>query len=216
MSRRFAAEGYRVAMLARTKSKLDEFEKAIEGARGYACDVTDPAAVTDVIDRIRKDLGPTDVFIHNAGSGMFKQFSETTIEEMETSWRINTLALLQFGQAAAEDMLKTGSGSIVVTGATSSLRGGANFAPFASAKAAQRSLAQSMARSLGPQNIHVSYIIVDGVIDLPRTRELFAKDEPDEFFIKAKDIAEAAYYLAHQPRSAWTFELDLRPFGEKW
>ena len=216
MSRRFAAEGYRVAMLARTKSKLDEFEKAIEGTRGYACDVTDPAAVTDAIERIREDLGPTDVFIHNAGSGMFKQFSDTTIEDMETSWRINTLALLQFGQAAAEDMLKTGSGSIVVTGATSSLRGGANFAPFASSKAAQRSLAQSMARSLGPQNIHVSYIIVDGVIDLPRTRELFAKDEPDEFFIKAEDIAEAAYYLAHQPRSAWTFELDLRPFGEKW
>ena len=88
MTRRFAAEGYRVAMLARTKSKLDEFEESIEGARGYACDVTNPATVTEVIEQIRMDLGPTDVLIHNAGSGMFKQFSDTTIEDMENSWRI--------------------------------------------------------------------------------------------------------------------------------
>ena len=100
-------------------------------------------------------------------------------------------------------------------GATASLRGGAGTAAFASAKAAQRSLAQSMARSLGPVGIHVAYVVIDGVIDIPRIRGFF-KDKPDDFFLKPDDIADTVYHLATQPRSAWSFEVDVRPFGEKW
>lgn len=112
-------------------------------------------------------------------------------------------------------MLDAARGAIVVTGATSAWRGGANFAAFAPAKAAQRSLAQSMARSLGPKGIHVAYLVVDGVIDIPSTRTLFP-DRPDDFFLKPDAIAATAHALVHQDRSAWTFEADVRPFGETW
>jgi NAD(P)-dependent dehydrogenase (short-subunit alcohol dehydrogenase family) len=112
-------------------------------------------------------------------------------------------------------MLARGGGAIVVTGATASLRGNVRTAAFASAKAGQRALAQSMARHLGPKGVHVGYVVVDGVVDLASTRARMA-DKPDDFFLKPAEIAEAVHFLAHQPRSAWTFELDLRPFGERW
>ena len=112
-------------------------------------------------------------------------------------------------------MVEAGRGTILVTGATASLRGGVNFAAFAPAKAAQRSLAQSMARNLGPRGVHVGYVIVDGVIDIPVTRAMLS-DRPDDFFLSPDAIAETFWQLAHQDRSAWTFELDVRPFGEKW
>jgi len=119
------------------------------------------------------------------------------------------------GQQVIPSMKTNQAGWIVVIGATASLRGGAQSAAFASAKAAQRSLAQSMGRSLGPAGVHVSYVIVDGIIDLERTRAS-RPDLPDEHFMLPDDIAESVYQLTRQQRSAWTFELDLRPFGEKW
>ena len=213
----FAQEGYRVAMLARTKQRLEQFEREIEGAHGFVCDVTDIGSMRSAVAALRKQLGPVDVFVHNAGSGTFADFVSTTPEQMEIAWRTNTLGLFVLGQEVVKDMLKKGAGNIVVVGATSALRGGANFTPFAQAKASQRSLAQSMARGLGPKGIHVSYVVVDGVIDIPRTRAMdWAKDKPDDFFLQADHIAEAIWYLTTQPKSAWTFELDLRPFGEKW
>ncbi|MDP3939035.1 MAG: SDR family NAD(P)-dependent oxidoreductase [Deltaproteobacteria bacterium] len=214
-SKRFASAGYRVAMLARSEDRLKDLEKAIPGTRGYATDVSDAGQVGEAFARIRKDLGPVDVLLHNAGSGLFGDFLQTPPEMFEESWRVNSLALLLCGQEAVRDMQKAGSGAIVVTGATASLRGGASFAAFASAKAAQRSLAQSMARQLAPQGIHVAYVIVDGVIDIPRTREFFP-DRPDEYFLKPDAIAETVHHLVEQDRSAWTFEVDVRPFGEKW
>ena len=134
---------------------------------------------------------------------------------MESSWRTNTLGLLVASQQVIPPMKARASGSIVVIGATASLRGGANSTAFASAKSAQRSLAQSMARRLGPTGIHVSYVIVDGIIDLERTRAA-RPDIPDEYYLQPDDIAQSVYDLTCQHRSAWTFELDLRPFGEKW
>lgn len=214
-SKRFAGAGYRVAMLARSADRLEEFEQAIPGTKGYPTDVADAGQVRETFERVRKDLGPVDVLLHNAGSGLFGDFLQTPPEMFEESWRVNALALLLCGQEAARDMEKAGSGAIIVTGATAALRGGANFAAFASAKAAQRSLAQSMARLLAPKGIHVAYVIVDGVIDIPRTREFFP-DRPDEFFLKPEAIAETVHHLAQQDRSAWTFEVDVRPFGEKW
>jgi NAD(P)-dependent dehydrogenase (short-subunit alcohol dehydrogenase family) len=177
--------------------------------------VTDPAAVRDTFARVRQELGPVEVLCHNAGSGRFAPFLDVTPEMLEESWRTNTYALLLCARAVVPSMLDAGHGVIVVTGATASWRGGAGTAAFAAAKAAQRSLAQSMARSLGPQGVHVAYVVVDGVIDMPLTRGFLA-DRPDDFFLKPDAIAETVYHVAHQDRSAWTFELDLRPFGEKW
>jgi len=214
-ARRFAREGYRVAMLSRTAERLRELEAQIPGTRGFATDVSDPEVVRERFAQIRAELGPVDILVHNAGSGVFSSFVDTTPEQLESAWRTNTLALLLCGQEAVADMQKTGSGAIIVSGATASLRGGAGTAAFASAKAAQRSLAQSMARSLGPQGIHVAYIVIDGVIDIPRTREML-KDRPDDFFLNPDHIADTVYHLAQQERSAWSFEVDVRPFGEKW
>jgi NAD(P)-dependent dehydrogenase (short-subunit alcohol dehydrogenase family) len=213
--RTFAGAGYRVAMLARSAERLRELELAVPGARAYPTDVADPVQVHDAFSRIRSDLGAVDVLLHNAGSGSFGALDGVTPEAFEASWRVNAFALLLLAREVMPAMIEAGRGAIVVTGATASWRGGANTAGFAAAKAAQRSLAQSMARSLGPRGIHVAYVIVDGVIDMPVTRGFFA-DRPDEFFLKPDAIAETVYHLTRQDPSAWTFELDLRPFGEKW
>jgi NAD(P)-dependent dehydrogenase (short-subunit alcohol dehydrogenase family) len=215
LARRFAGEGYRVAMLARSAERLRDLEEAIPGTRGYPTDVGDAAAVHETCARVRAELGSVDVLLHNAGSGTFGPILEVTPEAFEESWRVNALALLLLIRELVPDMLKAGHGVIVVTGATASWRGGAGTAAFAAAKSAQRSLAQSAARSLGPQGIHVAYVIVDGVIDMPRTRAFFG-DRPDEFFLAPDAIAQTVFHIAQQDRSAWTFELDLRPFGEKW
>ena len=213
--RKFAEQGYRVAMLSRSAERLAEFEAEIPSSTAYATDVCDEAAVRATFARIRSDLGPTNVLLHNAGNAVFGDCMTVTPEDFEAAWRLNALGLLVCGQEAAADMIASGGGAIVVTGATAALRGGASFAAFAPAKAAQRSLAQSMARSLGPKGVHVAYVIVDGVIDTPVTRSFFS-DRPDEFYLKPESIAEAVYALTVQDRSAWTFELDLRPFGESW
>lgn len=214
-ARKFAAEGYGVALLARNEAYLKELEATIKGARAYAYDVTDLEAPGTVFGRIREDLGPVEVIAYNAGAGQFSNIDDTTVEGFQRAWEVNARGLLIAAQQVIPDMRSAGKGSIVVIGATASIKGGANFAPFASAKAAQRGLAQSMARHLGPDRIHVSYVILDGIIDLARTRQAMP-DKPDKFFMQADDIAQSVYFLTQQPQQAWTFELDLRPFAEKW
>ncbi|MBM4270132.1 MAG: SDR family NAD(P)-dependent oxidoreductase [Deltaproteobacteria bacterium] len=214
LCRRFA-ETHRVAMLARSADALRELAGAIEGTRAYPTDVTDAEAVRSTFARIRSELGPVRVLLHNAGNATFGDFSRITPDQFEQAWKVNALALVLCGQEAARDMEAQGGGAIVITGATASLRGGEGFAAFAPAKAAQRSLAQSMARHLGPKGIHVAYVIVDGVIDMPTTRR-FLPDRPDEQFLQPAAIAETFHHVVHQDRSAWTFEVDVRPFGEKW
>ena len=213
--RRFAAEGYSIVMLARNADYLASLSAQLPGSLPIACDVRDPEAIETAFDRIRGEAGEVDVLIYNAGSGEWNSVEETTVEGMESSWRTNTLGLLVASQQVIPPMKARASGSIVVIGATASLRGGANSTAFASAKSAQRSLAQSMARRLGPTGIHVSYVIVDGIIDLERTRAA-RPDIPDEYYLQPDDLAQSVYDLTCQHRSAWTFELDLRPFGEKW
>ncbi|MGD9762202.1 MAG: SDR family NAD(P)-dependent oxidoreductase [Candidatus Binatia bacterium] len=214
-TRRFVSAGYRIAMLARSTDFLREMEADVPAARGYPADVSDATSVAAVFAQIRDELGPVDALIHNAGSGSFTAFLDTNPEELERAWRVNALGLFLCGQEAVRDMLPRGRGTIIAIGATASLRGGANAAAFAAGKAAQRSLAQSMARGLGPRGVHVALVIIDGVIDTPRTRAAFAERPPD-FFLKPEAIAETVYHVAHQDRSAWTFELDVRPFAEKW
>jgi NAD(P)-dependent dehydrogenase (short-subunit alcohol dehydrogenase family) len=215
LSRRFAAGGYRVAMLARDGERLAALEGEIAGSRGYPVDVTDAAAVGAVVARIGAELGAPTVLVHNAVSGHFGEFLDITPAVLEQTFRTNVLSLVMLGQAIVPGMLATGGGAIVITGNTSTWRGAANFAGFAPSKAAQRILAQSMARSLGPRGIHVAYVVIDAVIDVPWTRQAFAS-KPDEFFAQPRAIAETVYHVAHQDRSAWSFEVDLRPFGEKW
>jgi len=212
---RFAAAGYRVALCARDEQRLAALARKINGATAYPYNVRDPAAAPRVLAEIRAALGPPTVLVYNAGAGAFANLDDTTVEAFQAAWEVNARGLLLATQAVLPDLRAAGGGSIVVIGATASLRGGANFAPFASAKAAQRSLAQSMARHLGPEKIHVAYVILDGVVRLEATRRQMA-DRPDDFFLEPDDIAESVFFLTQQPSQAWTFELDLRPFGERW
>ena len=214
-ARKFRQQGYQVVILARNEAYLAELSRQLDGAPFYSCDVTKVTQVESVFQKILRQFGEVDTLIYNAGAGQFKNVEDSTVEEFERSWQINALGCFVACKQLLPAMIDAGRGNFVVIGATASLRGSAKTAPFASAKAAQRSLAQSMARHLGPKGIHVSYVIVDGVIDLPRTRKHLV-EKPDEFFLKPDDIAQSVFTLVRQPRSAWTFELDLRPFGEKW
>lgn len=213
--RRFADEGYQVAMLARSRDYLQQLERDIPNAHAFPYDATDVKEAAPTFERIAQQLGPLSVLLYNAGGGAFKSAEESSLEEFENTWRINVLGLVAATQACLPQLREHDSASIVITGASASLRGRANTAPFASAKAAQRSLAQSLARQLGPERIHVAYIVVDGVVDLPRTREMMP-GKTDDFFVKPDAVADVAWALTHQDRSAWTFELDVRPFGENW
>jgi NAD(P)-dependent dehydrogenase (short-subunit alcohol dehydrogenase family) len=215
LSRRFAAGGYRVAMLARDAGRLAALERELPGSRGFAIDVTDAASVGEVVGRIASDLGAPRVLVHNAVAGHFGEFLDVEPEALERTFRTNVLSLMLLGQAVAPRMLAAGGGAIVVTGNTSAWRGAASFAAFAPSKAAQRVLAEAMARSLGPKGVHVAYVVIDAVIDVPWTRQAFA-GRPDDFFARPDAIADTVWHVAHQDRSAWTFEVDLRPYAEKW
>lgn len=214
-SRRFTREGYRVVMLARNLAYLETLAKEIPGSVAMECDVRDPGAIQQVFARIHEDIGTVDTLIYNAGAGEWASIMDTSLEGMQSSWATNTLGLVACAQQVIPSMTENGEGNIMVIGATASLRGGAQSTAFASAKAAQRSVAQSMARDLGPKGIHVGYLIIDGIIDIERTRERFP-DRADDFFMQPDAIADSVYALTQQDRSAWAFEIDLRPYGEKW
>ena len=214
-SRRFTREGYRVVMLARNLAYLETLAKEIPGSVAMECDVRDPGAIRDVFARIHEEIGTVDTLIYNAGAGEWASIMDTSLEGMESSWATNTLGLVACAQQVIPSMTENGEGTIMVIGATASLRGGAKSTAFASAKAAQRSVAQSMARDLGPKGIHVGYLIIDGIIDIERTRERFP-GRADDFFMQPDAIADSVYALTQQDRSAWAFEIDLRPYGEKW
>ena len=213
--RRFLQGGYRVAIMARNEEKLTQHAAGHDDILPYVCDLSDPDATAMIFEAIVEGPGVPDVLIYNAGSGLFGQALDISLTDFEQAWRINALGLLAAARTVAPKMVERGSGCILVTGATASLRGGANFAAFSSAKAAQRNLTQSLARSLGSRGVHVALVIIDGVVDLPKTREMFA-DKPDNFFLQPGAIAETYFHLAQQDPSAWTFEVDLRPMTESW
>ncbi len=223
-ARRFAAGGYAVAMLARGVERLDQLAGEIPGAHAFVCDVEDAAAIAATIDAVEAQLGAPSVLVHNAVGGVsgstsvegaFGNFLEIKPATLERNFRVNTVALLHLAQRLAPAMIAAGKGSVIVTGNTSAQRGKAGFAGFAPTKAAQRILAESMARHLGPLGVHVAYIVIDAVIDVPWTRDAF-KAREDAFFIKPEAIAAEIWHVAHQDRSAWSFNVELRPFGESW
>ena len=215
LGRRFAKEGYAVALLARSNVTSGPLAASLVDARAYNCDITDAASVTHSFEAVTREMGPVSALVFNAGSGIWGTVEDIDPAAFEGAFRVNALGLLLAAKQVIPAMKKLGGGNIVVIGATSSRRGVARTAAFAPAKAAQRSLTESMARHLWPQGIHVSLVIVDGVVDLPRTRAVM-KDKPDDFFIAPDDLADTAFHLTTQPRSAWSFEIEARPYKETW
>jgi len=214
-ARRFASEGFAVALLARTTELSAKLASSLPEARAYACDVTDAGSIARAFDSVRRELGEVEVLVYNAGSGVWGSVEEATAADFEGAWRVNALGSFLASKQVIPAMKRAGRGSIVFVGATASRKGGARSASFSSAKGAQRSLAESMARALWPAGIHVALIVVDGVVDLARTRERMP-DKPASFFIQPDDVAEIGFRLTQQRPSAWSFEVEARPFGESW
>jgi NAD(P)-dependent dehydrogenase (short-subunit alcohol dehydrogenase family) len=215
LARRFAAEDYQVALLARTVDFSQKLAKELPDCAAYACDVSDADAIARAFGEVREQQGDVDVVVYNAGSGTWGTVDDVGGAEFEAAWRVNALGALLVSKEVTPAMKRRGRGAFVFIGATASRRGGAKTAAFASAKAAQRSLAESMARHLWPSGIHVALIVVDGVVDLPRTRQMMS-NKPDSFFVKPDDVADVAFQLTRQRPSAWSFEVEARPFGETW
>ena len=201
IARRFAAGGYVACVTRRDADKLAPLIQSITAAggraHGFGSDARKEDEVVELVDRIERDIGPIDVLVFNIGANVPSSILEETARKYFKIWEMACFGGFLNGREVAKRMVTRGRGTILFTGATAGLRGSANFAAFAGAKHALRALAQSMARELGPQGIHVAHVVVDGSIDTPF-------------------IAENYWTLHKQPRDAWTFELDLRPYMEKW
>jgi len=216
--RRFAA-AYAVAMLARKADYLKALAREIRqgGATvlDLSCGVGDRTQLTEAFRAIRKDLGEPDVLLYNAGSGTFGTITEIMPDHYEADWRVNAFGAFVAAKEVAPAMIARGRGTMLFTGATAGVKAGPRSVSFGSAKFAMRGLAQSLARDLGPRGIHVAWINVDGSIDIPGARGLKPSLQ-DGDFLKPDAIAETYWHLAHQDPSAWTMELEVRPFKEKF
>jgi len=213
--RRLSAGGYDVAMLARKQERLAALEREIANVHAFPCDVTDEAQLDATLAAVRARMGEPSVLVHNAVGGAWGSFLEIDPQVLNANFQVNTMALLHLARRLAPAMVQAGKGAIVVTGNTSALRGRAGFAGFAPTKAAQRILAEAMARDLGPKGVHVAYVVIDAVIDLAWTRRRYP-DAADGFFIRPAAIADEIWHVIHQDSSAWSFNVEIRPFGEKW
>ncbi len=213
--RRFADAGYIVTMLARNAERLRGLEAEVSGSAAYPTDVTDTAQLLATLDRVCAERGDPSVVVHNAVGGTLGTFDAIDPAALQNNFSINVMALLHLARRLTPAMVAAGHGVLIASGNTSALRGKPRFAGFAPTKAAQRILAESIARELGPKGVHVGYVIIDAVIDLEWTRKM-RPDETDDYFIKPAQIADEVYHLAHQPRGAWSFNVEVRPYGESW
>jgi len=223
IARRFAREGLVACVTRRSADKLaplvDEIRAAGGAARGFASDARKEEEVIALVEQIEREVGPIEVLVFNIGANVPSSVLEETARKYFKVWEMACFGGFLNGREVARRMVARGRGTILFTGATAALRGSANFAAFAGAKHALRALAQSMARELGPQGVHVAHVIVDGAIDTEFIRSNF----PQRYALKERDgilnpdhIAENYWLLHRQPRDAWTFELDLRPWIETW
>ena len=223
IARRFAREGFTACVTRRTAGKLALLVAQIEAAggraRAFGSDARREEQVVELVQAIERDVGPIEVCAFNVGGNVRFPIRDTTARVYTKVWEMAALAGFLVGREVAKVMVPRRRGTILYTGATASLRGGKGFAAFAGAKHALRALAQSMARELGPEGIHVAHVVVDGAIDTPFIRDTF----PERYKLKEQDgildpeaIAENYWQLHCQPRSAWTHELDLRPWVEPW
>ncbi len=216
LGRRCASAGMKVALAARDGARVAEMaEEFGSTARGYGCDATRERDVDSLYAQVTAELGAPDLVVYNAGAFVRRNVVDIEAEDFERCWRVGCLGGFLLGRAAARGMLPRAHGTIVFTGATASLRGGAGFANLAVGKFGLRALAQSMARELGPQGVHVAHVIVDGQIRSERRAPLAAERPPDGL-LAPEAIADAVLDLHRQHRSAWTFELDVRPWVEKF
>ncbi len=218
LARRFA-EGYLVALVARKQDYLATLaaEIAATGGRALpvAADVSEGDQVAAAFDTIRRDLGAPEIVLYNAAMRPFGRLMETTPAVFEKTWRVSTLGAFLCARQVVPEMLARGRGVILFTGATAGVKPFPTSAAFGPAKFALRGLAQVMARDLGPQHIHVAYVNIDGAIDIPAIRQRFPQLK-EEDMLKPAAIADTYWHVAHQDPSAWTQELDLRPFKEKF
>jgi NAD(P)-dependent dehydrogenase (short-subunit alcohol dehydrogenase family) len=223
IAKRFAKEGYVACITRRDAEKLapvvESIEKAGGKARAFGSDARKEEQVIALVDQIEREIGPIEVLVFNIGANVPSSILEETARKYFKIWEMACFSGFLNAREVAKRMVARGRGTILFTGATAGLRGSANFAAFAGAKHALRALAQSMARELGPKNIHVAHIVVDGAIDTDFIRTTF----PERYALKSEDgilnpdhIAENYWYLHTQPRDAWSFEVDLRPYMETW
>jgi len=190
----WAANGYKVALISRTRTKLEAATQAIPNSSAFPCDITDDAALRRCLGDISQSVGPIDDLIYNAGNGVWKKFDEITVEQLDLAMKTNVYGFLTACQVATPGMKERGSGNVIVTGATASLRGMPITSAFAAAKAAQKSLAQSIARQLWGGHVHVAYAVIDASVG------------DGEKQMKADSIAAEYWHLANQPRDCWTFQ----------
>lgn len=223
IAKRFAREGYIACVTRRSADKLqplvDEIRAAGGQAHGFASDARKEEEVAALVEQIESTIGPIEAFVFNIGANVPCSILEETARKYFKIWEMACFSAFLTAQAVARRMVTRGRGTILFTGATAGLRGASHFAAFAGAKHGVRALAQSMARELGPLNIHVGHVVVDGAIDTAFIRDSF----PERYALKEQDgilnpehIADNYWFLHAQPRDAWTFELDLRPWMEKW
>ena len=223
IAKRFARGGYIACMTRRNAEKMQPLLKEIQQqggqAYGFASDARKEEQVIELMDHIEAKIGPIEVLVFNIGANVPCSILDETARKYFKIWEMACFGAFLTGREAAKRMVSRERGTIIFTGATAGLRGASHFAAFAGAKHALRALAQSMARELGPNNIHVAHVVVDGAIDTAFIQEtfpdLYAKKEQDGILNPAH-IAENYWHLAHQPRDAWTHELDLRPWMERW
>jgi NAD(P)-dependent dehydrogenase (short-subunit alcohol dehydrogenase family) len=216
LARRFARQ-YAVAIIARKADYLKSLAGELRATGGQVlevpADIGDRAQVEAAFKLIRERLGPPEVLLYNAGSGVFGAITDITPEQYEDSWRVNAYGAFLSAKAVVPDLIARGRGVILFTGATAGVKAGPRSVAFGPAKFALRGLTQSLARDLGPKGIHVAWVNVDGVIDIPGRHYAQLKEED---LLKPDAIAETYWHLAHQDRSAWTLELEVRPFKEKF
>jgi NAD(P)-dependent dehydrogenase (short-subunit alcohol dehydrogenase family) len=218
LARRFAKE-YAVALIARNAAYLRELAGEIRAAGGSAleapADAGNVAQVGAAFAAIREQVGDPEILLYNSGSGTWGTITEITHEQFESAWRVNGLGAFLCAKEVAPAMIARGHGVMLFTGATAGVKAGPRSVAFGPAKFAMRGLTQSLARDLGPKGIHVAWINIDGGIDIPRVRERYPQMNADDL-LKPSAIAETYWHLAHQDRSAWSLELELRPFREKF
>jgi NAD(P)-dependent dehydrogenase (short-subunit alcohol dehydrogenase family) len=223
IARRFAREGYVACVTRRSADKLQPLVDQIRAdggeAHGFASDARKEEAVIELVETIERDIGPIEAFVFNIGANVPCSILDETARKYFKIWEMACFSGFLTGREVARRMVKRQRGTILFTGATAGLRGASGFAAFAGAKHGIRALAQSMARELGPMGLHVAHVVVDGAIDTEFIRETF----PERYALKDQDgilapehIADSYWYLHSQPRDAWTFELDLRPWIERW
>ena len=224
LARRFVDEGCRVGLFARSADYLDRLAADLgDDTLAVPTDITDPEAVADGFRRVREAFGPVDVLVNNASGGAWKGLRDVSPAAFERAWRVSAYGSLLCSQEAVADMLADDgdrdgdekAGTVLFTGATSAVRGHERALGFSAAKFAVRGMAESMARELGPEGVHVAHVVIDGQIANPRTREA-SDDRGEEAFLDPDAIADTYWHLVTQDRSSWTLELDVRPHVEEF